>query len=285
MTTNHNSLLYWYPEVKGYFSTPETWTLSPPDITKWLDNGIPETWMKRIGALIDGKYPVFFRTDIASNKHEWSESCVIGSAEEIEHKVLNTLDFNFMVDLWPEHLVFREMLKPYGGPHMKNNGGFQAYEKFPVSRELRFFVEYGEVKCVHRYWAHEVFVLDRWAVRTVPKDWEKRWKKLYNIKEHEITELSGRIENDFSSILRKESWSVDFLYARKAHSPLYRWYLIDMAEAGTSYHFDHESDLISPNGKSVVLMNRRHELEKNILGDGQVVEFPLTEIIDSKEAD
>ena len=279
---DRNSLLYWYPEIHDYFETPETWVLSPPNLLNWLSNGIPKVWAARIRESLKKNYPVFFRTEHASNKHEWSKSCVIHHEEEIEGKILNTLYFNKEVGLWPEHLVFREMLRPYGGPRMKKMGGFQAFGGFPVSRELRFFVNLGRVECVHRYWAHEVFVLDRWAALTVPSDWGKRWKKLYTIDRLDIAEISGRIENDFSPLLKNDSWSVDFMYARQMHNPLYRWYLIDMAVAKDSYHFDHESDLISPGGKSVVLMNRkreRHEMKMQLKREREIVDLDFVPMV------
>ena len=253
MSSDHNSLLYWYPEIREYFPTPMTATLSPPDLYQWMEDGIPDEWFQKITNLLQGKYPVFFRTDSASNKHEWKESCVIHNEKEIRNKIFRTLDFNYAVDLWPQHLVFRELLKPYGGTAMKNEGGFEAFGGFPVSRELRFFMNKGTVECVHRYWLHEVFVKDRWAARTVPKDWERRWKKLYAIPSGQIRELSGRIENDFSPALKEENWSVDFMYASKPKNPDYfAWYLIDMALAEQSFHADHSSDLITPQGKSMV---------------------------------
>lgn len=276
MSTDHNSLLYWYPEVKDYFPTPETWTLSPPDLIDWMDDGVPDVWFKKITTLLGGKYPVFFRTDHASNKHEWKESCIIHNEREIKLKISRTLDFNYSVDLWPQHLVFRELLKPYGGNSHRRWGGFDAFKGFPVGRELRFFVAEGKVQCVHRYWAHEVFVKDQWAARTIPRDWDLRWKKLYNIPASQISMLSGRIENDFSPALKTESWSADFMYASRGNSGVFQWFLIDMALSHLSFHPDHSTDLITPNGKSVVESNPSLEAESD---------SPLLDLTESKEID
>ncbi|EQB64449.1 MAG: hypothetical protein AMDU3_IPLC00004G0027 [Thermoplasmatales archaeon I-plasma] len=238
MPTDHNSLLYWYLEVREYFETPNTFTLSPPDLLEWMD-GMPENWVKKIKAELKGKYPVFFRTDLASNKHEYNRSCIIHNEREIKSKIYNTLDFNFSVDLFPQHLVFRELLTPFSN--------FKAFDGLPIARELRVFVEKGKVTCVHRYWAHEVFVRDHWASFTIPDDWEKRWTKLYDIPKGEIIQIIGQIENDFSPALKEENWSVDFMYAYRGHSKSYRWFLIDMAQAEMSFHPEHSSDLIELN--------------------------------------
>lgn len=264
MPSDHNSLLYWYPEIKDYFPTPKTWTLSPANLIGWMDNGIPDEWLARIKKLIEGKYPVFFRTDHASNKHEWKESCIIHHEREIKLKISRTLDFNYSVDLWPQHLVFRELLKPYGGSSHRSWGGFDAFGGFPVGRELRFFIAEDKVQCVHRYWLHEVFVKDRWAARTVPRDWDSRWKKLYDIPASQISMLSGRIENDFSPALKTESWSVDFMYASRGNSGVYQWFLIDMALAPLSYHPDHSSDMITPGGRSIIEMNPSLETDSGL---------------------
>lgn len=248
---DHNSLLYWYPEISDVFLTPKTYYITPKDVYEWMRNGVPDEWIEKIDHNLIGRYPVFFRTDHSSNKHEWNKSCVVHNKNEINSRIINTLDFNYMEDLWPTALVFRELLKPYGGKNHADFGGFNAFDGFPVGRELRFFFMDGKVECVHRYWLHELFVTDSWAVSTVPKDWEKRWKKLYDIPSDEIAGITRQIEKDFPAVLRTENWSVDWMYA-KGKDTEYRWYLIDMALADRSFHPEHSSDLISPGGESVV---------------------------------
>ncbi|MGC8563197.1 MAG: hypothetical protein ACP5NO_08445, partial [Thermoplasmata archaeon] len=59
-----------------------------------------------------------------------------------------------------------------------------------------------------------------------------------------IRQLVEQIENNFPPGLKNEDWSVDFMYASRGKSRVYRWFLIDMALADVSFHVGHSSDLV-----------------------------------------
>ena len=235
---DHNSLLYWYPIVKDYFETPETIVYKPKkDMMHWLGNGISPYQIKKIKALLkdDGIY--FLRTDMASNKHNWKEACIVGRKYNIGPKIMDTLDFNYRFDLEPTALIFREMLEA--------NIAFRAFNDFPVAYEIRAFVSGGKLDCMHNYWAKEVFVKDKWAQRTIPKDWESKWDALYRRNIANVQALYEMLIDRLPNIRLQGSWSMDFMYANRADEPLKKqWFLIDMADARMSYHFDHKSDLL-----------------------------------------
>jgi len=236
---NHNSLIYWYPEVSKLFKTPATKYLYLPNMVKWLDQGLSNETIKKIDAFLQHQYPIFLRTDLTSAKHNYDESCIVNNEKELAKKIYNTLDFNFSVDLYPEYLVFRQYLDVYST--------FKAFNSLPIGRELRFFINDGKVECIHRYWVKEVFTTDRWAIRTIPKNWEELWDDLYNIPQSELIRLKGEIESNFPSSLKNLSWSMDFAYARPysiKEDYAYHWYLIDMGIAEDSYHSSHNKDIL-----------------------------------------
>lgn len=219
------------------FNTPNTviLQLNPDYLSDILDDNVSQNLVDIVDEIAKYiKYPVLLKTDMASHKHDYADACVIHRKQEIAHKIFNTLEFNYIVDLYPMALVIREFIK--------HNSTFKAFNKLPIAREYRVFWIDGKIKCIHRYWAKEVFQKDKWALRTEPKNWESLWNKMYDPKivNAEIEEIKILLNTRFTKTeLSKDNWSIDFMSAKNG-----KIYLIDMGEANLSYHSEHSSDLL-----------------------------------------
>jgi hypothetical protein len=216
------SMAYWFPRVAD-LHVPETVFIALP-ITKtldWMDKGIPPEFVERVRRLIPFEYPVFIRTDYASGKHSWKETCFVRSEDHLGRNIYALLEANELADIMGlpyRWLVVRE--------YVPMQTVFEAFHgDMPINHEHRYFVRDGGVECRHPYWPMEAFE----AAFEQPKaaDWKERLKGISDCPHPEVKEIAGEVALRF-----KDWWSVDFSLGNDG-----KWYLIDMARGEISYHW------------------------------------------------
>ncbi len=164
--------------------------------------------------------PVFLRTGYTSNKHDWENSCFITNKKYIFSHVYNLLEFSCMMnidrvtpyDFW----AVREIIetKPYFNYFHGN---------MPITKERRYFVENGKVKCHHSYWDVDIF---KGVKKVVLGD----VNSLHKNDELVLNAMAEYISTRFSGY-----WSIDFLKGKNN-----QWYVTDMALGAQSYHHKHK---------------------------------------------
>jgi ATP-grasp domain, R2K clade family 3 len=219
------SLLYWFPRLNNLeLNLPRT-IIIPQDrrtILEALDGKpLPQGHCERLleNAARLG-YPLFARTDLASGKHSWANTCYVPSADVLIRHVLNICEENEMAQIIGLDycaIVLREFLQL--------ETSFTAFAGFPVNKERRYFVRDGEVLCHHPYWPEGSI-----ENHTNEPHWREKLVKLNAEDADEIALLS-----DYAVRVSKalgDCWSVDFAKAKDG-----KWYLIDMAQGHESFHW------------------------------------------------
>jgi hypothetical protein len=212
LSTNQNSLCYWWPKVKNLgIPVPRT-------IITSLDVESAGVAATHIG------YPVFLRTDLCSGKHDWNQSCYVDNPSKMAHNFDKVVESNVrwqMLGINPQAAVVREFLDL--------ETAFTAFiGDMPINKERRYFVENGRVLCGHPYWPESAFN-NHPARMANGFDWER---KLARLNERDSSES---ILEDYAVAVSKSLegfWSVDFAKGREGS-----WYLLDMALGKNSYHW------------------------------------------------
>ena len=223
---NENSLLYWYPKIKGLVPTPETeWVEFPDwrilcavidgDPEKKFDLYIPQVLAaaRKIG------YPLFMRTDQSSAKHDWIDTCFVPDEAHVLGNLGRLLDMNFCCDLDPVALVFRRFIEM--------DYKFRAFRGMPVAKEVRMFVRDGEIQCSHFYWPEEA--IEFYGDTKPPKKWRSLLRATARISKNDklvLRDYAGRIARALPGY-----WSVDFCHGKNGE-----WWFIDAARGEQSYH-------------------------------------------------
>lgn len=228
---DQSSLLVWYPKIKDSgIRTPRTETLIIEDLDSWkyAEGGHLQKHEKAIKAAA-GKigYPLFLRTDCASDKHDFENASFVKDEGELMSHVFTVLEFNYTADLLGlpcKALIFREFIEL--------DWEFKAFwGNLPIARERRYFVKDGRVQCHHPYWPEEA--IEQGGVKNLPENWRQLLKKLNTETEDEVkllTDYSTRVAQAIGGY-----WSVDFAKSKNGE-----WVLIDMAVGDESWHPDCE---------------------------------------------
>jgi len=220
-----NSLVYWFPILQRInMRVPETRIIHRGDVElgKMID-GEKVKGLKGLVEKIDiavqevGGYPVFFRTGMTSNKHDWKNSCFLKQKKDIISHIYNLVEHSFIAniagmpfqyDFW----IIRKMI-----PTRAITTAFAG--KMPVAKELRVFIKNGKVQCYHPYWVKE-------AIKN--KEDLKQLQKFSKTELEEPLAMANYIAQFFSGY-----WSVDFLKDDNGN-----YWCIDMAVGPRSYHFE-----------------------------------------------
>jgi hypothetical protein len=225
-----SSLLEWYPIIKE-LNIPQIKTeivkTGNKVLSDWIrqEKPIPDKVWNQLYQAMDGigKYPMFMRTDQASGKHSWNETCFLPSKEDLKRHLSFLIEEHEMMsmagELGYEAIVFREFIEL---EHY-----FTAfYHEFPVSKEVRCFIRDHKVISIHNYWFEDAI-----EKGGNPHDiyWREKLKKINTISEMDKAVILAQLDK----VLPKFSdyWSVDFAKAKDG-----TWYLIDMARGEVSYH-------------------------------------------------
>lgn len=229
ITVDIDSLLVWYPKIKDLpIPQPKTEIiiLSDDELKSLREGKVSPSIVNKIKIIGDKLgYPLFIRTDLASNKFEWDRSCFVSSTTDIARNIGVIVEFNLSVDVMQE-LNFRVLVVREYIPMDSKYTAF--YGNMPVCPERRYFLESegdgtGIVTCHHPYWIEEAVVNP-----SVP-NWKELSKEMNKETEAEVDLLA-----DYCGLLMgviKGYWSVDFCRAKDG-----RWILIDMAQGGRSWH-------------------------------------------------
>lgn len=227
--TNRNSALIWLPRlIEAGIPTPRTeFVLYDHRKLEWDKQDCP-----MVGHLV-GKvreacekigYPVFFRTDLSSAKHDGPSAYKISSESDIEQVITATVSDNmlkFGLDLaGPKAFLVREWLD------LKSE--FAAFVGHAISVEWRFFADQGGAKCYHPYWPEESIVFyermcaepDNWKQLLV--DMHEEPSEIEQLKE--LATESARLYGCFAS--------VDIALDTNG-----KWWVTDMATAEESWHW------------------------------------------------
>jgi len=94
-----NSMVYWFPFVeKLEIPQPKTIIIKMPAKKEDFERA-----GKEIG------YPLFIRTDQASAKHNWDDTCYVESENDLHDHIMSIIDETFMLP--STAIVFREFLE------------------------------------------------------------------------------------------------------------------------------------------------------------------------------
>lgn len=224
MELDKNSLLYWYKKTKELnIPQPETKIihLTKKDISRFWDSKISKKLLKKITKIAkDMGFPIFIRTDQASNKHNWKNSSFIQNKNDISKCVIMTTIYNItsggILGLPFKAIVLREFIPL--------NSSFTAFfGDLPISKERRYFINEGKIQCHHPYW----------PIKSIENPSVKNWKKLLmelNQESKEEIQLLSKYALMVTNIF-KGYWSIDFAETKEG-----KWILIDMAKGENSFH-------------------------------------------------
>lgn len=225
---DRSSLLFWWPKVRDIgipVPTTAIVPLSNEDGRAYLDGkSLPSNFVLTLQeyAKVMG-YPLFLRTDQASNKHGWKDASYVPSEKELLPHLGQVLEFNELAHIMGlpyEAVVLRE--------YIPLQSSFEAFHgRLPIAKERRYFVRNGEVICHHPYWIEDAIE----GYRPSKENWKELLSELNDESEDEIKLLSLHAGLVSSAI--DGYWSVDFACSRTG-----KWYLIDMAEGQASWHPD-----------------------------------------------
>lgn len=232
-TADHNSMLYWYPKIKGKVPTPKT-VFVPVHCfeTSWLDGNIPASLILEVKRAANSLgYPAFMRTEQLSAKHEWSRTCFVESEAVIAQHLYNLIEAHYLtldmqMDARPKAIILREFL------HLRSF--FTAYSGMPVAREFRMFATNGKIECIHPYWPRDAIREGRPSV----KNWRSLATKLEADPPLEAFEIVKTASKEFT-----EQMSFDVCELEDG-----RWMLTDMATGADSFHYPHPEPKPTPTG-------------------------------------
>lgn len=220
-----NSMMYWYPKLKDIkgIKTPKTIMVEVPwdEACKLLDNEpFSKDIEERILEAMDKiGYPCFLRTDLASAKHDFEQTCYIDSKDRYFRNFCALIDNNLAYDHFFGAVAIREYIQPASK--------FKAFNGLPITPERRYFIQDGKVLCHHPYWPEDC--IEFWNDTPEPDGWEEMLAEMNYEPVDEVrylTDLSLRVANNFEGY-----WSIDYMKSQAGD-----WYLIDMAIGGKSYH-------------------------------------------------
>lgn len=214
----------WFPRlVEASIPVPRTRIVrAPADLIALLDGETPAgfgAFLAELEAAGDEiGYPLFLRTGFGSGKHDWVDTCLVTSADDLGQHVFALVEWSEMVDVMglpTTTWAVRELLP--------TDPAFTAFSgHLPITRERRYFVEDGRVVGYHPYWPP--FAIESPSV----SDWEVRLSALNEMPPEEVSELTALAERVSTAV--PGAWSVDFL-----HVPDRGWLCIDMAHTARSF--------------------------------------------------
>ncbi len=223
MEISKDSFLYWYPKIEQLeISQPKSFIIKLTNHEFELTfDSMPKSLISRVQEVIDAYFtlPVFIRTDLASGKHSWRDSCFYDSSQPLWKNLYGVIEFNHIADIMGlafTAIIIRE--------YIPMDSKFTAFwGQMPVNPERRYFIDNGKVLCHHHYWIKEAI--------TNPniENWQEVLEEINTETKEEIDLLSG-----YAELVAKELpgfWSVDFCKAKDG-----QWILIDMATGEHSWH-------------------------------------------------
>ncbi len=170
--TDRNDLAYWFPKLAeagipvprteivdagedwrdllGYFDDPKK---HPGELAKAKAVMDPLACnLRQMAKYVDRMPPYFLRTGQGSGKHRWKDCCDLRDMDSLESHILSLVEWSEMVDFvglpW-RHWAIRERLP------VKPIATLPRYGGMPLVREMRCFVDGGNILCHHAYWPRD----------------------------------------------------------------------------------------------------------------------------------
>lgn len=233
---DRNCMTFWFPRIEAAgLPVPKTRLLTMPEaaqVDAWTRIDNPREMPEPVAwnAFVEGAkhaadeigFPLFLRSGHTSGKHEWDRTCNVRDRDKLGAHIFGIIYFSELCGMFGElpwrTWALREMLPT------KPVGRCTGYDNMPICREFRFFVEDGEVKCWHPYWP-PVPLLDG---RPEFTDWF-RYADFADPGDDlpALKDIASR-----AGAACGGAWSVDLLETERG------WYLTDMAEARSSFHWE-----------------------------------------------
>lgn len=223
MKMSKDSFLYWYPKIKQLdIPQPKSSEIAiTDDEFKTTFDGMPRSLIQKVRDIIYAHFdlPVFIRTDLASGKHSWEDSCFYDGSQSLGRNLYGVVEFNPTADIMG--LAFTAIIVR---EYIPMDSKFTAFGGcMPVNPERRYFIDSGKVLCHHFYWIKEAI--------TNPsiENWQEILAEINTETAEEIELLSIYAESVAKQL--PGFWSIDFCKAKDG-----RWILIDMATGEHSWH-------------------------------------------------
>ena len=104
MKVEPDSMLVWYPKIKDIANIPQPKTeivmLNEAEIELMRNEQIPSSAVIKVRDMCRKLgYPAFIRTDLASGKFDWDNSCFIKSEDKVAQSINGVVEFNLMADI------------------------------------------------------------------------------------------------------------------------------------------------------------------------------------------
>lgn len=230
-----SSMDNWYPRLEN-IDVPIPFTVKIEGYKETLYEGsrdemeafVPDVEELREAVREVGGTPAFLRTDQMSDKHNVSEGSRIDRIDDVH---LNST----YVNLIEKNKMVGAMGVPYKNFYVREwidfEHRFEGFNGLPISQEVRYFIDDGEIHDYGWYWEEE-------ALERTMKGEDEGWRdELQKLKEDAIDACEG--EHSFPRSVVQEVayefddgyWSVDL-----AKSQDDVWYVIDMARGEVSWH-------------------------------------------------
>lgn len=217
-----NSITFWLPRLQNLnFPIPKTIVINADiELGHILDGTLlkgSKRFFEELERAIDILgLPVFLRTEMMSNKHDWVNSCFVKDKTNLKRHVSNLIEMSYIatIDRRADYNFFavREFIK--------TEKVFEYFSgKMPITKEVRIFVRNGKIECKHPYWPEEVF-------EGVDKKLIQQVRKLSKADDEITDTMAMYIARLFSGY-----WSIDLLKAKSGE-----WYCTDMAIGEKSWH-------------------------------------------------
>ena len=217
-----NSMTFWYPVLYNQqFPTPKTIIVNC-DIEPGylLEDKVPKSILRFLkemcNAIDEIGLPVFIRTEMLSNKHDWKRSCFLEKKEDLISHLKNLVEQSSIATIdrmTPcNFFAVREMI-----PTESYFNYFPG--EMPITKEVRIFVRDGKIECKHPYWPTKIF--------------ESKYQDKVNSL-RELSEEDDKMTNEMAmyiSRLFSGYWSIDLLKAKSG-----KWFCTDMAIGERSWH-------------------------------------------------
>lgn len=236
MESDSNCISFWLPKLEATsLLIPKTTIITldaERDPVTLLDGALPEGWDESCLELSDAceavGFPAFLRTGHGSGKHMWAKTCCVEKGDDIGSHIRELVEWSHVVSPFglPTHIwAVRKMIDTY--PLFR----VAAWDRFPVTREFRFFVFDGQT--VHRqpYWPPAALEDALLFGQPTPDNWREKLERASELRDGEQATLDAIARE--VSLAVPGYWSVDMLQDRYGN-----WWVTDMAMGEASFKYD-----------------------------------------------
>lgn len=226
-----NSLAYWFPLLEAlHIPVPKTIIVKTNLQLDGVLDGEPVDGydafiadLRQAAADVSGgKPPVFLRTGETSAKHQWLDTCYVTDFDTMWRNVFSLIEASALMDiigLPTDVWAVREMLDV--------PSTFAAFNGFPVTREMRYFIRDGAIECRHPYWP-EAALKGRASI--TGDNLHQEVERMNTIEDGDMRTL-----DEYALTIAKHMrgyWSLDFLQTADM-----KWVATDMALGDLSFHW------------------------------------------------